>query len=98
MLRAANRFRLASVRRTPEVLGSRHDAAGAQLGGSLWIRSQADLRGAGNGRDGRLAFLQALGLVEIGDAFLGHDVGDVVAVNHDRRDRHSRLLAHRDGV
>src|SRR5271154_5979815 len=48
--------------------GSRHDATGSQFGSSLLIRSQTDLRGASNGRDGRLTLIQAVGLTEIGDA------------------------------
>src|SRR5580658_5432112 len=39
------------------------------------------------------ALLLSFGLIEIRNPLLGHDMADVVAVNHYRRDRHSCLLA-----
>ena len=42
--------------------------------------------------------VQRVRLVQIGDALLGDDVGDVVAVDHHRRQRHAGLLADVDGV
>ena len=37
-------------------------------------------------------------LVQIGDAFLGDDMADVVAVDHHRRDRHAAAFADLDGI
>ena len=79
-----------------KVFGNCHDAAGAQIGGSASIGPQTDLRRASDGRNRRFPFVQPLGFVEIGDAFFGHKVRDVVSVDHDRRQRHAGLLAHLD--
>ena len=46
-----------------EVLGSRHQAAGAQLGSSLFDPTSGRSRRAGDRSDGRLALFQALGIV-----------------------------------
>ncbi len=51
-----------------EILGGCDNSASAELLGSRRVRTQANLRGACDGRDGRPAFIQALRLVQVGNS------------------------------
>src|SRR5947208_510576 len=62
------------------------------------IALAADRREAGNAADGVLAFVVVAAQQQVGDAFFGEDVGHVLAVDHDRRQLHARLLGERPGI
>jgi hypothetical protein len=81
-----------------EVLGALDDAAVAQVFDHARVASQADRGVAGHAADRLLAFFVGAAQQQVGDAFLGQDVGDVVAVDHHRRDRHLRLFGQLPGV
>src|SRR5580704_14929523 len=68
-----------------------HDASLAELGSLLRFCAQSDGADASYRCKRAAPLLDALCLVEICDALLGHYVTHVVAVNHDRSDRHTRL-------
>ncbi|RMO74330.1 hypothetical protein ALQ36_05224 [Pseudomonas syringae pv. primulae] len=81
-----------------EVFGQRNQPLAAHTGGVFRVMAQADHGHARHGSDHRLTLFQAACLVEVGDAFFGQQMGDVVAVDHDRCQRHAAFLRHFDRI
>ena len=98
MVRAASSERLASVGRMPRSSGKATRPSAAQIVGAARVVPLTDRAHAGDGGERRAPLLEVARLVEVGDALLGDDVADVVAVDHDRGDRHARGPAHGHGV
>ena len=61
-------------------------------------RPDADRGNPGDGGQRRAAVIERVRPVEVGDAFFGNDVGDVVTVDHHRRQRHPRMRSDIDRV
>src|SRR5262249_42011327 len=75
-----------------EILGATNDAALAQSFDGTTIARKAHLGVTGDAADRLLALGGIAAHEQIGDAFLGEDVSDVVAIDHHRRQRHMRTL------
>ena len=82
----------------PRSCGAADHAAVAQVLHRAPVARQADGGVAGHAADRLLALGVAAAQQQVGDAFLGQDVRDVVAVDHDRRQRHAGLLRERPRV
>ena len=74
----------------PEIGWPHHDPASAQIAGHLRRLSASKVGVAGDGAQRAFALLCRTAEQEICDTFFGDDVGDVVAVDHHRRQRQSR--------
>ncbi|RMQ67513.1 hypothetical protein ALP99_05716 [Pseudomonas syringae pv. tomato] len=81
-----------------EVFGQRNQPLAAHARGVFRVMAQADHGHARHGGDHRLTLFQAARLVEVGDAFFGQQMGDVVAVDHDGCQRHAAFLRHFDRI
>ena len=81
-----------------QVLGAADHAAIAEILDHPPVAAESHRGIAGHAADRLLA----LGIIpaqqQIGDAFLGQHVGDVLSVDHDRRQRHAGLLGQLPGV
>ena len=97
MLRAASRDRSAS--RVSTLRSSGKATRPSRRNSSVRGVGAATHRGdTGDGGQRGAPVLQRMRLVQVGDALLGDHVGDVVAVDHHRRQRHARLPADVDRV
>ena len=98
MLRAASSDRSACRAAIPRSSGKATNPSRRSCSVRRGVGAQSDRRHAGDRRQRRPAVGQRRRFVQVRDALLGDDMGDVVAVDHHRRDRHAGVLADLDGV
>ena len=92
MERAASRLRSASSGSMPRSSGRRITPRSRSRCDHFRVARAADLGVAGHAADRLFALVLVAAEQEIGDAFLRDDVGDVVAVDHHRRQIELQLL------
>ncbi len=77
----------------PEIFRVDHFAALTQRGDAFGVHTKADIGDPGHRGDHRPALFKALRTVQVGDTLFGQDVGDVITINHYRRQRHAEVFA-----